>query len=116
MHMPAIVAQPEHKKLIGLAAFFPQLLLLLKFTIYHHDDLPFCVTAITVVFVVFQKVCTVQYFVWYFCLLPLMLPQSTMPLRRGGQLCMIWLLGQGFWLFAAFLLEMQGGNTFIYIW
>ena len=91
----------------------PQLVLMLRFSIFDHEDLPFCITAITVIFVVFNKVCTVQYFVWYFCLLPFVLPQSTMPLRRAGLLFVSWAAAQGLWLGLAFLLEMRGVNTFL---
>jgi phosphatidylinositol glycan class M len=132
--------QPEHKALVGLVAFLPQLLLLAAFTLAFHRDLAFCVTAITTVFVVFNKVCTVQvrrpppnpcpeaavptwpgagraqYFVWYFCLLPLVLPASGASPRRGALLFAAWATAQAAWLAAAGLLELHGYNTFLWIW
>lgn len=94
--------QPEHKTVVGLCALLPQLILLVVFTIRFHEDITFCVTAITVVFVVFNKVCTVQYFVWYFCLLPFVLPSSSMPARTGAWLFLAWGGGQACWLGCAY--------------
>lgn len=108
--------QPEQKTAIGLAALIPQLAMVLRFTISYHDDLPYCVTLITLVFVAFNKVCTVQYFVWYFCLLPFVLPASSMTLQKGAGLFAAWAGSQALWLAAAGALEMLGINTFIYIW
>jgi phosphatidylinositol glycan class M len=108
--------QPEHKTAIGLAALIPQLAMVLRFTISYHEDIAYCVTLITLVFVAFNKVCTVQYFVWYFCLLPFVLPASSIPLRKGLQLFAAWAGAQALWLAAAGALEMLGINTFLYIW
>ena len=36
------------------------------------------------------RVCTVQYFVWYFCLLPLVLPASRLGPRDGAWLFAGW--------------------------
>ena len=108
--------QPEHKTAIGLAALIPQLAMVLRFTIAYHDDIPYCVTLITLVFVAFNKVCTVQYFVWYFCLLPFVLPASSLTLRKGAGLFAAWAGSQGLWLAAAGALEMLGINTFLYVW
>ncbi|KAF7126433.1 hypothetical protein RHSIM_Rhsim11G0028900 [Rhododendron simsii] len=43
-----------------------------------------CITSYTVAFVAFNKVITAQYFVWFFCLLPLILPWSNMKLKWKG--------------------------------
>ena len=47
--------QPDQKRSIGLAALLPQLAMVLRFTLAYHEDLPFALTLITVVFVAFNK-------------------------------------------------------------
>ena len=59
-----------------------------------YADLPLAMFLQTVVFVAFNKVCTVQYFVWYQSLLPLLLPFSTLSWRRGVLLAAAWLAAQ----------------------
>ena len=54
------------------------------------------------------RVCTVQYFVWYFCLLPLVLPASRLGPRDGAWLFAGWGGAQLLWLAAAGALEMGG--------
>ena len=62
---------------LNLITFLPQVILLvvvsLKFNRIH--DINFAMFCQTLIFVTFNKVVTAQYFLWYFSLLPLILPQ-----------------------------------------
>ena len=54
------------------------------------------------------QVCTAQYFVWYFSLLPLVLPLMRWPPSRGLMLAAgWWVLAQLHWLAWGYLLEFQ---------
>jgi phosphatidylinositol glycan class M len=80
------------------------------------QDTAFACFAQTVAFVTFNKVCTSQYFMWYLCFLPLILPFSRLEWRRGIWMMALWTLGQAVWLVNAFLLEHTGWNTFFATW
>ncbi|KAH1237356.1 GPI mannosyltransferase 1 [Glycine max] len=102
------------EKLISfLPQFFVQLVLIFCFA----QDLTFCLFVQTVAFVAFNKVITAQYFVWFFCLLPLILPWSKMKLRWDGLSCiLVWIGAQTHWLMWGYLLEFKGKNVFLQLW
>ncbi|KAG6572134.1 GPI mannosyltransferase 1, partial [Cucurbita argyrosperma subsp. sororia] len=85
--------------------------------LYHLTHLAFCWFAQTVAFVAFNKVITAQYFVWFFCLLPLILPWSKMKFKWKGLLSIsIWTGAQLHWLIWGYLLEFKGKNVLIQLW
>lgn len=98
--------------------FIPQLtlLLLLSYRYSSKSLLTFAMFTQAMVMVTYNPVLTSQYFFWYLSLLPLCLPRIGLSVRRALCLCLVWILSQGFWLLAAYLLEFKGLNTFTYIW
>ncbi|KAG6509736.1 hypothetical protein ZIOFF_027741 [Zingiber officinale] len=100
-----------------LASFLPQLMVQLVLIFSFADDLSFCLFVQTVAFVAFNKVITAQYFVWFFCLLPLILPWTSMKMKWKGFICItVWMTSQMHWLMWAYLLEFKGRNVFIQLW
>ncbi|KAH0583448.1 GPI mannosyltransferase 1 [Termitomyces sp. J132] len=80
------------------------------------QDLPFAWFVQTVVFVILNKVCTSQYFLWYLLLLPLLLPRLATTQRRAGAYVIVWVGTQAFWLVHAYQLEFLGQNVFFGLW
>ncbi|XP_022847418.1 GPI mannosyltransferase 1-like isoform X1 [Olea europaea var. sylvestris] len=72
--------EQEFSSLEKLISFLPQFIVQLALIFRFAYDLPFCFFVQTLTFVAFNKVITAQYFVWFFCLLPLILPWSNMKL------------------------------------
>ncbi|KAG6908767.1 hypothetical protein DXG01_003379 [Tephrocybe rancida] len=79
-------------------------------------DLPFAWFVQTVVFVIFNKVCTSQYFLWYLILLPLILPRLATTRRRALAYVVVWVGTQALWLAEAYKLEFLGKNVFFGLW
>jgi phosphatidylinositol glycan class M len=106
----------------ALAPFLPQVALVLVLSWFYcrGERLYFGLFALTAVFVVFNKVCTVQYFVWYFSLLPLVLPalrrSAVLSVQRAAVMFALWLAAMALWLLQAYRLEFLGENTYLAVW
>ncbi|TFK36321.1 GPI mannosyltransferase 1 [Crucibulum laeve] len=102
-----------------LTSFVPQMSLALGTGLLFgrkKEDLVFAWFIQTVVFVVFNKVCTSQYFLWYLLLLPLLLPKLSVSWTRTIAYLGVWLGMQALWLSEAYKLEFLGQNVFFGLW
>ncbi|RLV96165.1 GPI mannosyltransferase 1 [Spathaspora sp. JA1] len=71
----------------------------------------------TFTFVMFNKVITSQYFIWFLIFLPHYLSKSSLLTHKrltGLVVLLSWVISQGVWLYFAYLLEFEGINTFDY--
>mmetsp|Transcript_24399 Transcript_24399/g.63615 ORF Transcript_24399/g.63615 Transcript_24399/m.63615 type:complete len:461 (-) Transcript_24399:48-1430(-) len=103
-------------KAIGLAALIPQAGLVLYAGVRCADDLPFAWLLQSMIFVMFNKVCTSQYFVWVLCLIPVAAPTLGLSVRQASLVAAVWAGGQALWLQAAYRLEGLGQGNFIEVW
>ncbi|PFH45573.1 glycosyltransferase family 50 protein [Amanita thiersii Skay4041] len=102
-----------------LASFVPQMSLALGTGLLfgkNKDDLAFAWFVQTVVFVLFNKVCTSQYFLWYLLFLPLLLPRLHISPKRALVYVGVWIGTQALWLAEAYKLEFLGENVFFGLW
>lgn len=101
----------------GALAIVPQASLLLAAAAGLHAHLPLCWLAQTLVFVAFNTVSTAQYFVWYYCLLPLLLPHLPWPPpRRLVGAAAFWAAAQVTWLGWGYMLEFKGLGVYLPLW
>lgn len=82
----------------------------------------------TATFVVFNKVCTSQYFVWFIPFIPALIarPADNLPGKRNHVLEMtrvkalslvaVWVLCQAAWLGSAYKLELLAQDAFLQVW
>ncbi|KAK7693780.1 hypothetical protein QCA50_003352 [Cerrena zonata] len=70
----------------------------------------------TFVFVIFNRVCTSQYFLWYTLFLPLLIPQLKMTARWAAIYTAVWFGAQALWLSEAYKLEFIGEHVFFGLW
>jgi phosphatidylinositol glycan class M len=77
---------------------------------------------VTWVFVMFNKVLTSQYFMWWLVFMPIIMTglMTRLPFRplktELATMTIVWVIGQAGWLGNAYRLEMLGHNTFVELW
>ncbi|OCH93394.1 glycosyltransferase family 50 protein [Obba rivulosa] len=118
---PTLHNLPLWRRLIlsPLASFVPQMVLSLGAGLLfgrRKEDLTFAWFVQTAVFVVFNKVCTSQYFLWYLLFVPLLCPRLSIPPRRVALCLLVWIGTQALWLSEAYKLEFLGENVFPGLW
>ncbi|KAH7912217.1 glycosyltransferase family 50 protein [Hygrophoropsis aurantiaca] len=79
-------------------------------------DLPFTWFVQTYTFVLFNRVCTSQYFLWYLLFAPLLAPHVRLSWRALLACIVVWAGTQGLWLAEAYRLEFLGENVFLSLW
>ena len=102
---------------LNLITFLPQVILLLGLSIKFArvEDIPFAVLCQTFIFVIYNKVCTSQYFLWYLAQLALVLPKLQFSNSESMLLLGLWSFTQASWLLPAYFLEFLGYNSFQFI-
>ncbi|WWD10027.1 hypothetical protein V865_008160 [Kwoniella europaea PYCC6329] len=101
-----------------LTSFLPQntLVLFSGLALGTVTSIEFTMFVQTTVFVVFNKVCTSQYFMWFIPFLPLIIPQLHMTRTKTITLIALWVIGQAIWLSMAYQLEFLAGQVFLWVW
>ena len=106
-------------KFLSLITFLPQIILIILITILMFEKINLCLIVLTMVFVVFNKVITAQYFIWYLCLMPLIVNRNLLfkeKKMKGIFLAGIWMFFEGIWNSFSHLLEYNGKNKFVEMW
>ena len=104
--------------MIGLLTFIPQWALVIAAGITFYYDLFLAMFVQVYCFVMFNKVMTAQYYIWYMVFFPLILVNSRMIDDRKGQgffLFVTWWIGQGVWGYYANAFENEGKATLLQI-
>ncbi|KAH9966634.1 glycosyltransferase family 50 protein [Russula dissimulans] len=70
----------------------------------------------TATFVIFNKVCTSQYFLWYMLFLPLLIPRLSMSWSSAVKYFTLWMGVQVLWLSQAYRVEFLGEPIFFRLW
>ena len=110
------------RRILSFCAFIPQLVLITVSAFYYlfsnklKKDLFMSLFVQTVVFVTLNKVITAQYFEWYMCLLPLIVPFfNDFSLLNWITIFVFWSLSILQWLLPAYLLEFRKWDCFHWV-
>ena len=101
----------EKSTLISLLTFVPQWLLVVVAGITFYFDLFTAMFLQAWFFVMFNKVMTAQYYMWYISFVPLILVNNRISKAWFLALNLLWVLGQACWGFFAAKFEFEGEAT-----
>lgn len=107
--------QPDRQQL-GLAAFVPQLAVVVVAGAALYKDLPLAVFVQAFAFVALNKVCTAQYFLWWQSILPIIMASTQLPSWAAAAMGAVWMGAQVHWLLWASQLEESGASVFFEVW
>eukprot|EP01059_Diplonema_ambulator_P005712 TRINITY_DN15500_c0_g1_i1.p1 TRINITY_DN15500_c0_g1~~TRINITY_DN15500_c0_g1_i1.p1 ORF type:complete len:392 (+),score=55.63 TRINITY_DN15500_c0_g1_i1:40-1176(+) len=107
---------PAYHERSVYGGFFPQLLSILVVSFKFHRNPGYAMLLATMLFVTLNKVVTVQYFTWYFSLLPPALPSFTIAPRAASAIAAIWIGSLLLWLSVAYRLEFLAEQVYIPLW
>ncbi|KAK2952301.1 putative GPI mannosyltransferase 1 [Blattamonas nauphoetae] len=93
--------------IVSILFFLPQIITWVGLSVTLYKKLALCLFGIVFQFVMFNKVCTVQYFVWWFALLPLALPFAPHMTKSTALI----LFGYA-WLRLSYYIEFRGESMF----
>lgn len=98
---------------LAILTFVPQWGLVLISALFLYYDLFFCMFLQTLAFVVFNKVCTAQYFIWYITLFPLILTNSKLALKKAMLVLLValFIVIDASWGYFAWQFEFGGQQT-----
>ncbi|WRT67260.1 uncharacterized protein IL334_004227 [Kwoniella shivajii] len=101
-----------------LTSFLPQntLVLLSGFILEPITGIEFTMFIQTTIFIVFNKVCTSQYFMWFLPLIPPIIPQLHLAKSKTIILILLWVVGQALWLSIGYNLEFMAKQVYLYLW
>lgn len=103
-----------------LLKLLPTAYLLIKITTSYYKNLHLSIFLMTYVFVLFNKVLTVQYYMWIFASLALIVNSLTLVImskwRALLHLFATWILGVLVWVWCAQKIEGQGEDMFGFMW
>ena len=100
---------------LGLVAFVAQWILIIAFGILFYKDIGVCMFFLSLIFVIFNKVCTAQYFIWFLGLLPLIAYNNKIWNKSKLlfiTIWVIWFLIECAILFGPYKVEIKGENGF----
>jgi GPI mannosyltransferase 1 subunit M len=100
--------------ILGLLMFIPQWAVVIASGIIFYYDLFFVMTVQTWAFVMFNKVMTAQYYLWYLTLLPIAVINNEFASSKRHYLVVLslaWAAGQFIWLYYAERFEFHFGDT-----
>lgn len=104
------------RKEVGCWVWIPHFLLFPLISFFYCNNLSYGVFLLSFLFVMFNKVVTAQYFLWWIAPLILIVPSCSLTRRQWIGLFSAFFLSQNLWNYYAYRLEFGGENMFLLLW